>query len=276
MPELPAFHLLCDVPHIDPATLLEPALEQMLDEGRPRFSRYPPAQTDAHVQRVFVGAQADGGIVVHALVDSHLRLTASTLSRVMNVPSIDLIGPMMVRLTDLLGVLPKSRPALYRQIDELYFRRIEAIEFAVEHDDGVRPQELDRAEIVLVGVSRTSKTPLSMYLASHGWLVANVPLVDQVEPPEKLFELDRRKVFGLSIRPDRLAILRQVRVSKLGISEAPGYAGFTNIQNELAHAREIFARGGWQVLDVSSRSIEESANDILTLRRQNMREEAGD
>ncbi|NLX36137.1 MAG: kinase/pyrophosphorylase [Chloroflexi bacterium] len=269
MPHSPIFHLLCDVPHLDPSMTLEPVLDRLCGEERPRLYRYPTIQAEAQLQRTFVAAQADGGIVVHSLVADDLRLRASTLSRLMNVPAIDLVGPMIARLTDLMGISPHKRPGLYHEMTEEYFRRIEAIEFAVAHDDGLRPSELDRAEIILTGVSRTSKTPLSMYLATHGWLVANVPLVDGIAPPQTLFGVDRRKVFGLAIRPDRLVLLRQVRLTRLGMTASHDYAEFSVIQRELAFARQIHARGGWEVIDVTSKSIEESAAEILSLHQQN-------
>ncbi len=264
----PAFHLLSDVPHLDPAMTLEPVFEGVVGAGRPRMYRYPVVQSDVQLQRVFVAAQADGGIVVHSLVDSSLRLRANTLSRVMNVPAIDLVGPMATRLADLMDISPDGRPGLFHEMTEEYFRRIEAIEFAVAHDDGLRPDELDHAEIILTGVSRTSKTPLSMYLATHGWLVANVPLVAEIEPPAALFYVDKRTVFGLTIRPDRLVLLRQVRLTRLGMIASREYAEFDAVQRELAYARRIHARGGWDVIDVSSKSIEESATEILALRQE--------
>ena len=268
MPQDVIFHLLTDVPRLDPAATLEPAIEQSLPSARPHLYRYPAAQAEVHVQRVFVAAQGDGGIVVHTLVDARLRQAANTLSRLMNVPAIDLVGPMIVRLTDLLQVSPEAHPELFQQMDEEYFRRIEAIEFAVAHDDGRRPHELDRAEIVLTGVSRTSKTPLSMYLATHGWLVANVPLVLDIEPPDQLFEIDKRKVFALTIRPERLVLIRQARASRLGMASPEHYGDADHVQQELAFGRHILARGQWEVVDVSSKSIEESASEILALRQR--------
>jgi [pyruvate, water dikinase]-phosphate phosphotransferase / [pyruvate, water dikinase] kinase len=262
------FHLLTDVARLDPATVLEPAIEQCLMGARPQLFRYPAARAEEHIRRVFVAAQGDGGIVAHTLVDGRLRQAANTLSRLMNVPAIDLVGPVIVRLTDLLEVTPEARPELFHQMDEDYFRRVEAIEFAVAHDDGRRPHELDRAEIVLTGVSRTSKTPLSMYLATHGWLVANVPLMLDIEPPRQLFDIDKHKVFALTIRPERLVLIRQARVSRLGMASSEHYGDAEYVQQELAFGRRVLARGQWDVVNVSSKSIEECASEIIALRQR--------
>ncbi len=166
-----------------------------------------------------------------------------------------------------------SSAALTERDLKYFFRlaptdRIEAIEFAVAHDDGLRAHELDRAEIVLTGVSRTSKTPLSMYLASHGWLVANIPLVANTEPPPQLFLADPTRVFALTIEAERLALLRRVRLTRLGMSAPTDYAELDYIREELRHARDIFRRGGWGTIDVTSKSIEESASEIILLRRE--------
>lgn len=259
------FHILSDTEAVDAGRIMRAALAEC-GSVEHDFVEHGIARAEQDVGRAYRAASEGKGIVAYFLARSDLREAAQRYGRHLNVPSIDLIGPTIVRLTDLLEISPNTRPELFHQITEDYFRRIEAIEFAVAHDDGRRIHELDRAEIVLIGVSRTSKTPLSMYLASHGWLVANVPLVLNMEPPAQIFEADPRRVFGLTIRPDRLAMLRRVRLTRLGLAAPDDYADLDYVRRDLRHAQEIFERGkGWAVIDVSGKSIEESANEILDL-----------
>ena len=267
-----SFHLLSDSPQWDLTLLLAPVLAQARLPSPIFFSHSPP-QSGQDVGRVYRQAADEGGMVVHALANGNLRESALFYARTLNVPSIDMVGHAVVRLLDLMNIQPETHPEVYHHINEDYFRRIEAIEFAVAHDDGLRPAELHRAEIVLTGVSRTSKTPLSMYLATHGWLVANVPLVIGVAPPPSLFEVDPRKVFALTIRPERLALLRQVRVTRLGRMAVNDYADIGYVREDLLHARDVFERGGWDRIDVTSNSIEESAAEVIRLRHEHFGEE---
>ena len=259
------FYLLVDTDQVT----LEPQLRAALAEcalNEPYIVRYPLIRSRQDVAAAYEAARRENGIVVHALFNSQLRQSAHLFERELHVHSIDLVGPLIANLADLLEVSPSTRPELFRHLSEEYFRRIEAIEFAVAHDDGLRPHELDRAEIILVGVSRTSKTPLSMYLASHGWLVANVPLILGLDPPHELFEVDPKKVFGLVIRPERLAMLRRVRLTRLGFNAPENYADLDYVREDLRHAQDIFRRsGGWRVIDVTGKAIEETANEVIQL-----------
>ena len=207
-------------------------------------------------------AVATGGIIVHTLVDADLRRSLQELTRGHGITAIDLIGPLLMQLTRLLGEKPRGQPGLYRQLHEDYFTRIEAIEFTVAHDDGRKPHELFQAEIVLTGVSRVGKTPLSMYLSTRGWKVANIPLVKNVEPPQELFEVDRRRVVGLDIEPQQLLIYRQIRQKSLGVTGI--YTDLAVIYEELETARRLFQRSGFAIVDITDKPIEESADEVLT------------
>lgn len=259
------FYLLVDTDKV----ALEPQLRAALAEcalDEPFIVRYPLVRSLQDVASAYEMAHKANGIVMHALFDSRLRRAAHLFQRELHVHSIDLVGPLIASLADLLEVSPNTKPGLFQHLDEEYFRRIEAIEFAVAHDDGLRTHELDRAEIILVGVSRTSKTPLSMYLASHGWLVANIPLILGLDPPHELFEVDPRKVFGLVIRPERLAMLRRVRLTRLGFSAPVNYADLDYVREDLRHAQEIFQqRKEWRIIDVTGKAIEETANEVVQL-----------
>jgi regulator of PEP synthase PpsR (kinase-PPPase family) len=162
-------------------------------------------------------------------------------------------------------------PGLLHTITEDYFRRIEAVEFAVKNDDGAEPRNLPKADIVLVGISRTSKTPLSTYLAQRGLKVANVPLVLGIDPPEELAQVDERKVFGLIINPDSLMRIRQARLKHLGMPTDSSYGARAHIDSEIGFAREIFRKhSNWPVIDVTNRAIEETAADILRIYQERM------
>jgi hypothetical protein len=184
-----------------------------------------------------------------------------------HVTVIDLLGPILQRLADVLAVSPRADPGIFRQLDEEYFHRIDAIDFAVKHDDGRATDDLATADLVLVGVSRTSKTPLSMFLAYRGWRVANVPIVLGMEPAPELFKVDRSKVIALSARPVWLEGVRRERQQRLARGIPMTYAELEHIQAELAWFRQIHARGGWALVEVTYKAIEETAAEIVALMR---------
>ncbi|MHB1296410.1 MAG: pyruvate, water dikinase regulatory protein [Anaerolineae bacterium] len=262
MPKSTTFLLLADNVQFDAEQMLRAALSQCVTV--PPQVALVNVHSTQEIAHAFQRARRDHSMVALALLDTYLRQTAHFYGRHANVPLVDLIEPVTLRLADMLEMKPEDNPVLSRHLDESYFRRIEAIEFAVAHDDGLRSQDLHLAEIVLTGVSRTSKTPLSMYLASHGWLVANVPLVADIEPPPQLFEVDPNRVFALTIRPERLAMLRMVRLTRLGMSAPVNYADTEYIERDLQHARGVIMRGkGWTVVDATSKSIEETASEVV-------------
>jgi regulator of PEP synthase PpsR (kinase-PPPase family) len=223
----------------------------------------PGVRDRVAIQQVVRDATANSGLIVHTLVDTELRNALTDLARENNVTTVDLQGPLLLQLTRLLGQEPKGEPGLYQQLRAPYFRRIEAMEFAVDHDDGRRIDELHLAEIVLTGVSRVGKTPLSMYISTQGWRVANVPLMREVTPPEQLFEIDNRRVVGLAIQPGQLVAFRQFRQQRLGLSSKSTYSTAEELYEEVEYARKIFRRGGFRTLDITDRPIEETAEDII-------------
>lgn len=204
-----------------------------------------------------------GGLIIHSFAVPEFREALLAESRSRGVPCVDVIGPVLMHFSDWLELDPANQPGITRSIDQEYFQRITALEFAVQHDDGRSAHELDRADLVLVGVSRTSKTPLSIYFAHRGWMVGNVPIVPGVPPPPILYDLPSSCVVALSIRPERLLALRGARQSALGMTGS--YSDPSSVQEELRYARQIIARGGWPVVDMSVKSIEEAASEILQL-----------
>ena len=227
--------------------------------------RRPGVRSGEQVRQVVQEAAQVGAFIVHTLVSDKLREEMVRAGRLYNVEAIDLMGPLLARLSQQLAVSPAEKPGLFRQLNEEYFRRIETVEFALHHDDGLRVRELPQAEIVLVGVSRTFKTPLSIYLAFKGWLVANVPILPKVRLPAVLFDLPPGRVFGLTIDPVRLADLRRVRQEHLGGATGE-YANPDFVRREVEYALSIFrSQREWPVIDVTDKPIEEIASEILAL-----------
>jgi regulator of PEP synthase PpsR (kinase-PPPase family) len=208
-------------------------------------------------------ARTSDAIVVHTLVDSALRSELTQLAERSGLVAIDSMGPLLDTIASRIDRQPIEIPGRYRQIREDYFRRIEAIDFAVKHDDGKRVDELHLASIVLIGVSRTGKTPLSMFLAMRGYKTANVPLILGVEPPNELFRVDRRRVVSLTVDPEQLVTIRRRRQVALGRGVAASYSDPKQILRDLEHARQITRRGRFASIDVSLKPIEESASDVI-------------
>lgn len=216
-------------------------------------------------------AAKEGGMLVYTLADPSMAESAKQACRLWGIPSTDILGPITDAIASHLGVSPSGLPrgALGRSpLNEEYFRRIEAIEFTIKQDDGALPQNLHMADIVLVGVSRTGKTPLSTYIAQKGYKVANVPIVMDVELPKTLFEVNPAKVFGLTINPMTLQTIRKTRAKTLGFGmEAKiNYSEFDYVKKELEFAGKIFAQNPtWPVIEVTTKAIEETAAVVLKL-----------
>jgi hypothetical protein len=202
-------------------------------------------------------------LVVYTIVNRELAQLVHDECSSLGLSSFDLITPLLAKFSEFFGRSPGEMPGLLHGVDEEYFRRIEAVEFTVKHDDGQEPRHLPKADIVLVGVSRTSKTPLSIYLAHRGWKVANVPLIKGIEPPPELFQVDPARVAGLIIDPQRLLELRAARLRNLGQDPRAAYADFEQIEEELRYARSFFRRHPWVVVDVTGKAVEETANEVL-------------
>jgi regulator of PEP synthase PpsR (kinase-PPPase family) len=223
----------------------------------------PQVRDVEQLEQAVAQASAANGIIVHTLVDQILRGELVKLARANQVIEVDLMGPLLEQLTRSLEQKPVGQPGLYRKMREQDLKRIEAIEFAVEHDDGKRAHELPRAEIVLTGVSRVGKTPLSMYLSTMGWKVANVPIVAGINPPSVLFEIDSRRVIGLTIEPGQLVAYRQRRGHHLGIAPGASYTAPAELVEELEYARRVFHQGQFAILDMTDKPVEESADEII-------------
>ena len=209
-------------------------------------------------------AAEQGAMVVFTLVSTELREHFHQQAAEFHIEAVDVIGTLIHKVGTFIEATPLNRPTATLPLSEEYFRRVEAIEFAVKSDDGKDPRNLRKADLVLAGVSRTSKTPLSTYLAGRGLRVANVPLVLGVPPPPELEELPPEKVVGLTIRIEKLLEIRKERLIQLGMPPDANYGLRDHVDAELGYADEIFSsHPEWMVIDVSGRAIEETATIIL-------------
>jgi regulator of PEP synthase PpsR (kinase-PPPase family) len=208
---------------------------------------------------------ARGGIILHTMVNPQMREALVRLARQHGVPEIDTIGEVLSQLGATYGRTPLGQPGLYRGEQEAYEERIQAIEYTVDHDDGRNTHELHKADVVLSGVSRVGKTPLSIYLSVLGWQVANVPLVKDIQPPEQLFQIDPRRVIGLTIEVDSLQEHRSWRQRAMQGNAGAAYTATEALYEELDYARRVFRKGGFAVVNVTNRPIEETADQVIAL-----------
>ncbi|WP_223192267.1 pyruvate, water dikinase regulatory protein [Paenibacillus sedimenti] len=215
------------------------------------------------IDKVLNTARVQGGIIVFTLVIPELRDDLIQKSNEYGIPYIDLLGPIVSTLGQALQQEPRRQPGMIHPLDEDYFKKVEAVEFAVKYDDGRDFSGIQKADIILLGVSRTSKTPLSMYLAHKRFKVANVPLVPEMQPPAAIYSVPKEKIIGLRIDPDKLNVIRQERLRTLGLAENATYANVERIKIELAFADKIMSKIGCVIFDVSNRAVEETASLIM-------------
>ncbi len=246
--------------------------------ARTVLAQFPEANVPLHVETKVVSpdrvraivAQAaaiPGAMLLHTLVRQELRQLLIAEAERAGITAFDLAGPLEEHLSRQLGMQPLQQPGLYHQQRRAYFERVEAIEFAVAHDDGKRVEELPQAEIVLVGLSRVGKTPLSMYLSILGWKTANIPFVPEVPPPPELFAVAQQRVFGLVIEPAQLIAHRRYRAARTGIREQ-GYVDRDSVIAEMRAANHFFYQQHFQVVDTTDKPIETSAEEIVSLLAQ--------
>lgn len=210
-------------------------------------------------------AKEENALIAFTLVVPELQRLIKKEANLKGVPYVDIMGPMIDGLASLFQRDPRREPGLLHKLDDDYFKKVEAIEFAVKYDDGRDPRGLLSADVVLIGVSRTSKTPLSMYLAHKRLKVANVPLVPEVDPPDELFLIPANRCVGLTIAPDQLNNIRRERLKSLGLMSGANYANIERILEELEYAEKVIRRVGCPLIDVSNKAVEETASIILEM-----------
>jgi hypothetical protein len=261
MPAIPVeLHVVSDATGETAARLVQALEAQFPDQDFVEI-RHPRVESEDDLQLAVNRMRGRPAVVVYTLVQPELRETMRTLCRRARLHYCDLLGHPIEAVARVSGMAAKMTPGSRPPLNSAYFKRMEAIEFAVRYDDGVG-RGLHDADVVLVGVSRTSKTPLSMYLGYLGYKAANVPVVKSIEPPKELFDIEPGKIVGLTIDPNRLAEIRRARVRTMGARNRQ-YAELTEIYEELEQATKLHRKLGCPVIDISELSIEETAHRIL-------------
>lgn len=215
-------------------------------------------------------ALRSGGFITYTLVQPELREAMKEEASRRGVRAVDVMGPMLQAYTETFNMSPKTQPGLLHELDESYFKKIEAIEFAVKYDDGKDIRGLRQAQIVLLGVSRTSKTPLSIYLAHKGIKTANYPLTPEIKPPSELGSFPGQLLVGLTMTVEHLLKIRSERLKSIGLPEDAKYATRQRVIEELSFARSIMEQLGCPIIDVTEKAIEETASTILSLRENSL------
>jgi Uncharacterized protein conserved in bacteria len=240
------------------------------DDVRPVEHFWNLVRTDRQLDMVLEGVQENPGLVMFTLVDETLRRRLQDFCREMQVPCIPVLDPLINALAAYLGIESQRQPGRQHVLDAEYFGRMDAMDFALAHDDGQSNWDLHEADVILMGVSRTSKTPTCIYLANRGIKAANIPIVPGCPLPPEIEKLTRPLIVGLTKDPDRLVQIRRNRLKLLNQNESSTYVDPEVVRTEVTDARRMFSRRGWPVIDVSRRSIEETAAEIMMLlaRRQ--------
>ncbi len=222
-------------------------------------------RSQKEIREIVKKALKSGSLIVHTIVTDSLREFIIRESHIHNVETIDLMGPLLTRLSSQFIHEPSQQPGLYNKLNKEYFQRIDSMQFAFNHDDGQRTESLSEADIILLGVSRTFKTPISIYLAYKGWFAANVPIIMGIKPPEILNRIDPSKIFCLTTTASRLSELRKTRNIKLG-GKIENYSEPEYVTREINFANRFYSlHHGWTLVNVTAKSIEEIASEILAI-----------
>ena len=245
------------------------ALSQFNIENDYEIRRFPYVADEKFLMEVLESGKNEEAVIVYTLVSENLLNITKEFCEKEELSHIDLMTPLLKQISKKTGKSPKREPGVIRKLDERYFKRVEAIEFAVKYDDGKDPRGILKSDIVLLGISRTSKTPLSMYLANKNIKVANVPLVPEIPIPKEVFEIDPKKIMGLTNTPEKLNSIRNERLKALGLSSNASYANLERILQELDYAEKVMKKVGCPVIDVSNKAIEETAGIILDKMKEN-------
>ncbi len=255
--------ILSDATGDTASRVLRAAMKQFVGEGV-AIRRHPNVLRKSELRAILAEAAEADSLVAHTFAAAPLRRMMEEEAEALGLKTLDLLGPLLDSLEEYLHRKPKQEPGLLHRIDEQYFRRIDAVEFAVMHDDGKHLDGLKHADLVLVGVSRTGKTPLSVYLALEGWRVGNVPMVMGTKIPKPVLELPRDRVVGLAIDPRRLADIRRSRMEYIAPGQRMSYDDELEVRDEVNWSRRTLTKNGFRVVDVTQRAIEETAHLVLS------------
>jgi hypothetical protein len=264
-------HLISDATGETLTTMAKAAAVQYA-QVRPIEHVHPLVRTHKQLERVLKEVEQAPGIVLYTVVKKDLIEEIERRCRELKVPSLHVLQPIMRIFESYLGAPQTPVIAGQHLVDADYFRRIDALNFAMHHDDGQLPQDLNAADIIILGISRTSKTPTSIYLAQRGYKTANLPLVPGIELPEALIKPHTAFVVGLVASAERIAEIRRNRVHLLADRNLADYVDRTQITNEIAYSRRLCTKYGWPIIDVTRRSIEETAAAVIALLRERRRQ----
>ena len=235
------------------------------DDLMPIEHIYALVRSMRQLERALEDIESAPGVVIHTIVDPEIRTALEEGCRRLDMPCLPALDPLVASLQRYLGVALTSRVGVQHTLDNDYFNRMDALNYAIGHDDGQGGQDLEQADVVLIGVSRTSKTPTCIYLAHRGVKAANVPLVPHRPPPEQLFNLRHAQVIGLTVSPDRLIQIRRNRLLSLKEDRESSYIDHEAVREEVVRARRLYERQGWPVIDVTRRSVEETAAQVINI-----------
>lgn len=231
--------------------------------------RYSYVLTRNMVEEILQEAKKENSVILYTVVQSKYSQMITDFAIENDIPHINLLEGILNSIEKRIHKKPKREPGIIRKLDDSYFKRVEAIEFAVKYDDGKDPRGLKKADLVILGISRTSKTPLSMYLANKNIKVANIPLVPEAILPKEVFEIPKKRIVGLTNSPEKLNSIRRERLKALGLSGEANYASMQRILDEIDYAEKIMRRIGCPIIDVSDKAIEETAGIIIDILKMN-------
>lgn len=249
------------------ASSISRAVMTQFKDRKVYYTRYKNVRSEEQIEAIFNEAAVHHDLIIYTVVSANLRKKIEELTRTKHVRVLDILGPAITTFSNYFNQEPLSEPGLLHQVNDDYYKRVEAMEFTLNHDDGRNLESLHLADVILVGISRTSKTPLSVYLSLHGLKVVNIPLVYGSQLPENLFKVDQRKIFALTIDPEVLKQIRRNRLSKLAEQAISGdYADESMVLTELEWANNIFKKNKrWPVFNVTDKALEETASEIIKL-----------
>ncbi len=228
------------------------------------IKRFLFVDSELKLREIITEAVAKKAMIVFTLVQDGLRNIMIQEASEKRIIAMDIIGPVLNSISRLLNASPERKPGLIHRVNDEYFKRIDALEYAVKHDDGLKVEEVSEADALVLGISRTSKTPLCLFLAQRGFKAANIPIIDRQEINNAVNNIPREKIFGLISDPLRVSALRKERLRRMGLPFSPDYISIEAIKSELDHARNIYGRLGAFVIDITDKSIEEVAADIIS------------
>jgi regulator of PEP synthase PpsR (kinase-PPPase family) len=247
------------------AHLVAKAVLSQFPEGNAGLRRFSHVETPDAAIEVMKAARDQPTLIIFTVIVPEVRKVLLEKAEAHGIPVVDIMGPALAGVEKITGQPALLEPGLIHRLDEQYFQRVEAVEFAVNHDDGKNPKGYRNADVVLLGVSRSSKTPVSMYLANRAIKVANLPLVPEVPTPPELHRVPADKIVGLTISAATLAGIRKVRVKSMGLAASSDYSDIHRIQDELIYAKGLYGELGCEVLDVTDRAVEETAALVMEL-----------